>query len=101
MYYCMDMEFTSESSIPDFGTIRMYFVGNAKDGFINYSSQVKLRKYTLLSKDIGKLCLINNASDGSQALAIDTGKTYLLCDGEWREWVGNGSFGTTVKWDTI
>lgn len=102
MYYYMDMEFVSESSIPDFGTIQMYYVGDTKFGFVNYSSAVKLRGYTLLSKDISKLNLITNAADGSQALIVDTGKTYILCDSQWIEWTGgSGSMGTTIKWNNI
>lgn len=102
MYYYMDMEFVSESSIPDFGTIQMYYVGDAKFGFVNYNSAVKLRGYTLLSKDISKLNLITNAADGSQALVVDTGKIYILCDSQWREWNGNDSrVGTTIKWNII
>ena len=104
MYYCMDMEFVSESSIPDFGSIRMYYVGDKTLGFVNWSSRIKLRGYTLLSKDINKLNLITNAADGSQALVVDTGQTYILCDSQWIEWVsnnGSGSVGTTIKWNNI
>lgn len=102
MYYCMDMEFKSENTIPDFGTIKMYYVGDTKLGFVNLSSRTKLRGYTLLSKDISKLNLITNAADGSHALVVDTGKTYILCNEQWIEWTGNNSgVGTTIKWNNI
>lgn len=101
MYYYMDMEFASESDAPNFGSIQMYYVGEPKLGFAVHSTNIKPRGYTLLSKDISKLNLITNAADGSQALVIDIGKTYILCDSQWIEWTGNGNVGTTIKWNNI
>lgn len=102
MYYCMDMEFVSKNSIPDFGSIKMYYVGDPTFGYVNHGKNVRLRAYTLLSKDLGKLSLITNAADGSQALIVDTGKTYILCDNEWHEWERDASnAGVTIKWNNI
>lgn len=102
MYCYMDMFFKSENDVPDFGTIHMYYRGEAKNGYVENSIDIKLRCYALLSKDISKLNLITNAADGSQALIVDTGKTYILCDKEWHEWCGSGgNIGTTIKWNNI
>lgn len=101
MYCYMDMFFESENDVPDFGTIHMYYIGEAKNGYVNNGIDIKIRCYTLLAKDINRLNLITNAADGSQAFVVDTGKTYLLCDGEWREWIGNSNSGITVKWNNI
>lgn len=102
-FYYMDMVFKSQSDVPDFGSIHMYYVGEPKFGYVNQSANVKVRAYTLLSNDISKLNLITNAADGSQSFVVDTGKTYILCNGQWIEWVGsNGGGGSTavpLKWN--
>lgn len=102
MFYHLDMPFESEQIAKStMGSIAMYYVGEYNQGFTGTIH--KVRGYTLLSADIGKLNLITNAADGSQALVVDTGRTYLLCDGQWREWTGNtgsgGSIGATIKWN--
>ena len=101
MFFYMDMGFPTENDVPDFGSIRMYYIGEPTLGYTNYGTNIKLRGYTLLSKDIAKLNLITNAADGSQALVVDTGKTYILCDHQWREWTGSINAGTTIKWNNI
>lgn len=50
---------------------------------------------------VDKKYLITNAADGSQALVVDTGKIYILCDYQWREWTGSINAGTTIKWNNI
>lgn len=90
MYY-LDMFFPTQEDIPDFGTIRLTDVGNKisdgtaqKDEF-DHDIDMRIRKYILLEDDIDKLSSINNAADGSKAYAADTGKSYILCNGLWRE----------------
>lgn len=101
MYFYMDMAFPTKNDVPDFGSIKMYYIGEPTFGYINHGINIKLRGYILLSKDLTKLNLICNAADGSQALVIDTGKTYILCDKEWHEWNGSGNTGATIKWNNI
>ena len=99
MYYYMDMAFPSESDVPDFGSIKLYYIGEPVHGYQNHGIK-KIRGYTLLSDDIPKLDLITNAADGSQALVVDAREIYLLCDGEWYKWQSN-STGVTIKWQNI
>lgn len=99
MYCYMGMVFPSEADVPDFGSIKMYYVGDPKNGYQNDGINNKVRGYTLLSDDIPKLDLITNASDGSQALVVDTGDVYLFCSEEWRKW--QGGVGATIKWQNI
>lgn len=98
MYFYMDMAFPTKNDVPDFGSIKMYYIGEPTFGYINHGINIKLRAYTLLSQDINKLNLITNAADGSQALVIDTGETYIFCAGQWRLWTGSGNKDTTLKW---
>lgn len=102
MFYHLDMPFASQQIAENtMGSIEMYYVGESTQGYTNKGANVKVRGYTLLSADISKLDLITNAADGSQALVVDIGKTYLRCAGQWREWTGSsagsGSVGT-MKW---
>lgn len=91
-FYYNDMSFdTKTDALNAFGSIRMYFRGKDLLGV----PDKRLRGYVLLSADLAKLSIINNAVDGSKALVTDTGKEYVLCEGQWREWVGDGS---TLKW---
>ena len=99
MYCYMEMIFPSEADAPDFGSIKMYYVGELKNGYQNYGINNKVRGYTLLSDDIPKLDLITNAADGSQALVVDTGDVYVFCSEEWRKW--QGGTGVTIKWQNI
>ena len=82
MYYIMDMPFASKEEAPDFGTITMVYAGMPQLGYIRQGGCI-FRCYTFLSKDISKLNQINNAADGSKALAVDTGDVYILCDQNW------------------
>lgn len=83
MFYYMDMQFESEEIAKNtMGSIKMCYVGETSLGYANNAKQ-KYRKYTLLSVDFAKLSLINNAIDGSEALAVDTGETYILCNDAW------------------
>lgn len=100
MYYYMDMAFSSPDDVPDFGSIKMYYIGESTLGYCNDGTNKKLRGYTLLSEDISKLNLITNANDGSQALVVDIGQTYILCASQWRKWTGQVN-GTTIKWNNI
>lgn len=89
--YCLDMFFPTGEDIPDFGTIRLTDVGKkidegvVKKDIFGHDIDMRLRKYVLMSKDIEKLDLISNASDGSKAFTADTGDTYILCDGVWNK----------------
>ena len=85
MYYYMDMPFNSIDDVPDFGSIKMFYVGEPNLGYSNNKGN-KIRKYILLSNDIEKLNLINNASDGSKAMIADTGQIYIYCSNAWIEW---------------
>lgn len=101
-YYIMDMPFESKETAPDFGTIKMYYVGQPQSGYVEQEAKYRIRAYTLTEKDLEKLKLITNAADGSEAIVVDTGKIYLLCDNQWVEWTGNNSDGsivTTIKWN--
>ncbi len=99
-YYYMDMEYKSKNDVPDFGSITMCHVGRQSSGFIvQYKNNVQyaIREYTLLGKDLDKLNLITNAADGSKAMAIDTNKIYVLCNGEWFEWKSNTGGGSSTS----
>lgn len=85
MYSYMDIIFKSEDDAPDFGSIKMYFVGGKELGYIEEGNK-RLRKYVLLSTDLTKLNLITNALNGSSAFVIDTGETYKLSDNGWLKW---------------
>ena len=95
MHY-LDMYFPTENDIPDFGTIRLINVGpiigdrTERDQY-GKVIDMRLREYVLLSDDISKLQLINNAADGSKAIIVDTGKEYILAYNQWREWTGGNS----------
>ena len=91
MYYYMDMPFNSIDDVPDFGSIKMFYVGEPNLGFVGTTQSVKVRGYLLLSSDINKLDLINNAADGSQAIIVDIGKTYIKCDNTWHELNNNNN----------
>lgn len=84
MYYILDMPFESQSTAPDFGSIKMYFIGTAKQGYFEEKSK-KFRKYTFLSQDLSKLNLITNALQGSTAEALDTGDTYYFLNDSWQK----------------
>lgn len=90
MYSYMDIIFKSEDDAPDFGSIKMYFVGGKELGYIEEGNK-RFRKYVLLSTDLTKLNLITNALNGSSAFVIDTGETYKLSDNGWLKWSGNTS----------
>lgn len=96
MYYYMDMPFSTEQEAKQkLGSICMYFKGKPPLGYID-GTNVAYREYSLLSTDISKLDNITNAIDGSKAFAIDTGKIYILCSNQWREWTGGVS--SDIKW---
>lgn len=85
MFYYMDMPFVSEEIAKNaMGSIQMYYIGETNLGYVN-NSNCKYRKYTFVSTDLDKLNLINNAIDGSMALAVDTGDTYILCNKQWQK----------------
>lgn len=84
MYYILDMPFQSQATAPDFGSIKMYFVGAKAQGYLEENSK-KFRKYTFLSQDLSKLNLINNALQGSTAEALDTGDTYYFLNNSWQK----------------
>lgn len=100
MYYYMDMPFESQTVAEQtLGSIKMFRrspdrLGTAADG-----SDIRWRGYVLLATDISKLSNITNAAEGSEAFIADTGKIYMLCDGQWSEWTGSG--GTTLKWSHV
>lgn len=100
MYYYMDMAFASASACPDFGSIKMCFRSKDRLGTASDGTELKLRNYVFLSDDFSKLSNIVNAADGSEACATDTGKTYILCANQWREWTGSGGGGggSSLKW---
>lgn len=83
MYIYMGMFFNSPQDVPDFGSIKMYFVGTKDLGYVEEGNK-RYRKYAFQSADISKLSLITNALDGSEAFAVDTGTTYVLYDGQWK-----------------
>lgn len=96
MYY-LDMYFPSEEDLPDFGSLHLTWVGGQILGVKQkdrYGRDIdkRMRKYVFLSDDLNKLSLINNAADGSQAIAADTGERYILCEGTWNK-VSRGSSG--------
>ena len=92
MYYYNDMPFNSEAeALQAFGSIKMYF----RDKDCLGSPDKRLRGYVLLSADISKLSTITNAIEGSRALVTDTGKEYILSNGQWSEWTGGGS---AIRW---
>ena len=102
-YYIMDMPFESKEVAPDFGTIKMYYVGQPQSGYVEQEAKYRIRGYTLMKKDLKKLKQITNAADGSEATVVDSNEVYILCDGEWTKWAVStgGSGGTTVsalKW---
>lgn len=102
MFFYMDMGFSTENDVPDFGSIKMYYIGEQTLGYTDYGTNIKVRGYTLLLKDIDKLNLITNAADGSQALVVDTCEKYILCAKEWHRWSEcNENTGTTIKWNNI
>lgn len=82
MYVKLGMFFKSEIDAPDFGSISMYFVGPKEQGYVEDGNK-KIRKYTLLSTDLNKLNNITNALDGSEALTVDTGNSYILSNNTW------------------
>lgn len=84
------MYFPTENDIPDFGSIHITHVGCKITGTARTDSYGKpidfrIREYVLNSEDITKLALINNAADGSKAVAADTGDIFLLCEGVWNK----------------
>ena len=83
MYMALDMPFTNPAeATAAIGDIKMYFVGNEKDGFVREGNK-RYRQYILLSKDLAKLNNITNALDGSLAFVIDTNSNYRLKGGQW------------------
>ena len=84
MYYKLGMSFPTEESIPDFGSITMYYVGRKESGYVEEGNK-KFRKYAFISTDVAKLSNITNALDGSKAIAVDTGSTYVLYNNTWSE----------------
>ena len=105
MYY-LDMFFPTSDDIPDFGTISLTDVGEkivkskARDQY-GHLIDLRIRKYTLLRKDINKLSLINNAADGSEAIIADTSEKYILCSGDWHKWTGSGGSDEAPDWENI
>lgn len=102
-YYIMDMPFESKENAPDFGTLKMYYVGLPQFGYVEQETKYRIRGYTLLEKDLNKLNLITNAADGSQAIVVDTNETYILCNKEWIKWSidtggGGGTTLISMKW---
>lgn len=90
MYYYNDMPFESEqSALNTMGSIKMFYAGDPRTGFVE-NSRVKHRRYVLLSTDIAKLANINNAADGSVALAVDTGDKYVLHNNSWVKQLSTG-----------
>lgn len=85
MYVYMGMTFESKEKTPDFGSIKMYFVGTKELGYVVQGDK-KFRKYALLSSDLSKLNLITNAMNGSVAFLVDTGETYKLSNSGWQKW---------------
>lgn len=104
MYY-LDMYFPTNNDIPDFGTIRMTNVGckilgtNMTDNY-EHKIDVRIRNYILMSCDSSKLDLINNAADGSKAVAADTGEEFVLCDGLWNR-LPKPPISLPIKWHQI
>lgn len=82
MYIYMGMFFNSPQDVPDFGSIKMYFIGTKELGYVEEGHK-KFRKYAFQSTDLNKLSLITNALDGSEAFAVDTGITYVLYNNQW------------------
>lgn len=82
MYIYMGMFFNSPQDVPDFGSIKMYFVGTKELGYVEEGHK-RFRKYAFQSTDLSKLSLITNAIDGSEAFAVDTGSTYVLYNNQW------------------
>lgn len=82
MYIYMGMFFNSPQDVPDFGSIKMYFVGTKELGYVEEGHK-RFRKYAFQSTDLSKLSLITNAIDGSEAFAVDTGSTYVLYNSQW------------------
>lgn len=100
-YYYMDMPFTSQQIAEQtFGSIQMRRRGKDRLGTAVDGTDLRLREYVFLSTDLSKLNNITNAVDGSEAYATDTGKIYILCSNQWREWTGS-SIGTTLKWNHV
>ena len=85
MYYYMDIPFADEAIAKStLGSIVMYYRNNDdRLGTTTYGGDIRLRYYVFLSADYSKLANITNATDGSKAIAADTGDVYLLCNGTW------------------
>lgn len=91
-FYYNDMPFESEEAAHEaFGSIKMYF--RSKD-LLGVNDR-RLRGYVFMSEDVDKLAIINNAIEGSKAKAIDTGDTYILCNGEWKVWTSTSGGGSS------
>lgn len=102
MYYYMDMPFDSETVAKQtFGSIKMYYRNNDdRLGGLSNGVDIRLRSYVFLSSDYSKLSNITNAADGSKAVEADTGKVYILCANQWREWTGT-SYAMSIEWEQI
>lgn len=94
MYIYMDMAFPTQQSIPDFGSISMFFVAPENKGYISEGGK-KHRRYILLAADKDKLANITNALDGSEAILADTKKVLVLKDGQWIQKTSGGGGGDT------
>lgn len=105
IYYYMDMPFDSKETAENtFGSIKMSMRGRDRRGTSPDGGDMRLRKYVFLSQDLSKLANITNAIDGSEARAIDTGITYVLCSGEWRKYSTANSGGSgedNSEWSDI
>lgn len=111
----MDMPFADKESAPDFGSIKMVYAGDRVFGYdadsltdnAGNAIEMRVRKYVLLSEDISKLDLINNAADGSKAIIADTSKVKIFSDGEWRDWESSSGSGDSsiiedaMRWGDI
>lgn len=86
MFYYNDMPFVDEATAKaSFGTIKMYYRNNNdRLGSTSYGGDICLRYYVFMSTDYSKLSIIDNATDGSRAVAADTGDVYILCNDSWR-----------------
>lgn len=89
MFY-LDMYFPAKNDVPDLGTIRMTYVGcrilgAPKNDIYGHAIDLRVRNYVFMSVDGPKLSLINNAADGSKAVAADTGEVFIFCSGIWNK----------------
>lgn len=84
-YYYNDMPFADEATAKStFGSIKMYYRNNNdRLGTTSTALDLRLRYYVFMSTDYSKLSNITNATDGSKAIAADTGDLYILCNGSW------------------